>query len=388
MITLEYPLINRVRDFVHKLFQYFKNTEVKPTADVEFKQKVEQRKPRKYNKERAQDFSELLDHLEHTFESVKLPTMHESWLNKDSVIGLKKLGVHVPNPWVLDLTGDKQVVDVTKPIPAMMCISHASEKTINTANTFYTKMCFAIKMKKLPWHVEYHSGTPFQFGMAFDVEGKMFWVHMYLTVNRTTGQINFCNELKVRTHVIPARSSHSRKANGKATVFHTRAWGTSTYFEDDRRTVDEGKRIAQNLFIGMHEWWSERDNRWNVVVKKNGDRVTFGVNNDQTPYYFKDRDKSIRTPSGQAKKIVHYVKEHERKYSEKTTIVKEHIRGLQEFDWAGYQCKVISPKLQAKTSSQFTVPTEDAEDIKDSKIVYMSRVGKVLADFEERKKAA
>jgi hypothetical protein len=387
MTTLAYSLINKVRSFINDLFKHFRTTDIKPETKPEVSVAVEPRKPRKYNKEKRQDFSDLLDHLEHTFDSVKLPTMHESWLNKDSVIGLKKLGVHVPNPWVLDWKGDNRVVDITKPIPAMMCISHASEETINTANTFYTKMCFAIKMKKLPWHVEYHTGTPFQFGMAFDVEGKMFWVHMYLTVNRTSGQINFCNELKVRTHVIPARSSHSRKANGKATIFHTRAWGASTYFEDNTRTIDEGKTIAQNLFVGMHEWWSERDNRWNVVVKKSGDRVTFGVNNDQTPYYFKDRDKSIRTPSGQAKKIVHYVKEHDRKYGEKTTTIKEHIRGLQEFNWAGYQCKVISPKLQSKTSAQFTVPTEDSEDIKENNIVYMSRVGKLLADFEEKQAA-
>jgi len=137
----------------------------------------------------------------------------------------------------------------------------------------------------------------------------------------------------------------------------------------------------------VHEWWSERDNRWNVVVRKNGERVTFGVNNDQTPYYFKDRDKSIRTPTGQAKKIVHYVREHERKYGEKTTVVKEHIRGLQEFEWAGYQCKVISPKLQAQTSASFVAPSADAEE-SDTKVVYLSKVGKLLADVEERKRVA
>jgi hypothetical protein len=395
MITLEYPLINKVRDFVSKLFQYFRTTNVEPIPDVEFKQKVEQRKPRKYNKERAQDFSELLDHLEHTFNNVKLPTMNESWLAKDSVIGLKKLGVHVPNPWI---TADgftskgPLLVDVSKPLPAMMSISHSSQHTINTKHTFYVKFIFAIKMKKLPWHVTQQSGIPFQYGMAFDVEGKLIWVNMYLTINKTTGVINFCDELQTIPHTVPAKSpSARRRANGKATTFARRSWIPPRMLEDDQRTIDEGKVIAQNFFVSMHEWWSDRDSRWNVVVKKNGDRVTFGVDNDQTPYYFKDRDKSIRTPSGQAKKIVHYVKEHERKYGDKTTIVKEHIRGLQEFDWSGYECKVISPKLQNKTSAQFTVPSSDSEDIKDiedSNIVYMSRVGKVLADFEERKKVA
>ena len=124
------------------------------------------------------------------------------------------------------------------------------------------------------------------------------------------------------------------------------------------------------------------------ISRLHGERVTFGVNNDQTPYYFKDRDKTIRTPTGQAKKIVHYVKEHERKYGDKITMVKEHIRGLQEFEWAGYQCNVISPKLQAKTAANFTLPSEDVEVDEDtSNVVYLSKVGKALADSEERRSA-
>jgi len=390
MITLEYPLINKVRDFVSKLFQYFRTTNVKPIPDVEFKQKVEQRKPRKYNKERAQDFSELLDHLEHTFNNVKLPTMNESWLAKDSVIGLKKLGVHVPNPWITEngfTSKGPLLVDVSKPLPAMMSISHSSQHTINTKHTFYVKFIFAIKMKKLPWHVTQQSGIPFQYGMAFDVEGKLIWVNMYLTINKITGAINFCDELRVKMHEVPAKRSGSRRSNGKSTVFYTKAWSPASYLEDVDRSVEQCKIIAQNYFVAVHEWWSERDKRWNVVVKKNGERVTFGVNNDQTPYYFKDRDKSIRTPTGQAKKIVHYVREHERKYGEKTTVIKEHIRGLQEFEWAGYQCKVISPKLQAQTSASFVAPSADVEE-SDTNVVYLSKVGKLLADVEERKRVA
>ena len=86
---------------------------------------------------------------------------------------------------------------------------------------------------------------------------------------------------------------------------------------------------------------------------------------------------------------MHYVKEHERKYGDKTTIVKEHIRGLQEFEWAGYQCHVVSPKLQASTSAGFTVPSEDVEDDDNiNNIIYFSKLGKILADNEERKQAA
>jgi hypothetical protein len=314
--------------------------------------------------------------------------MDGSWIAKDSVVGLKKLGVHVPNPLLMCWDNEKKLVDVTKPLPAIMCISQSSEHTVNTQKKFYAKFIFAIKMDKLPWHVSKQTGVPYQFGMSFDMDGKLLWVNMYITVNRKTGVISFCDELKTRPHTVPAKSSNSRKANGKSTVFYTKSWGPAEYLEDEERSINECKVIAQNYFVAMHDWWSERDNRWNVVVKKNGERVTFGVNNDQTPYYFKDRDKTIRTPTGQAKKIVHYVKEHERKYGDKITTIKEHIRGLQEFEWAGYQCNVISPKLQAKTAAAFTAPSEDVEVDEDtSNVVYLSKLGKVLADSEERRSA-
>jgi len=388
MVALAHSLADKVRYFVNKLFTYFRTTNVKPIPEVVPEEKPEPRKPRKYNKEKRQDFSELLDKLEHTFNNVKLPTMDGSWIAKDSVVGLKKLGVHVPNPLLMYWDNEKRLVDVTKPLPAIMCISQSSEHTVNTQKRFYAKFIFAIKMNKLPWHVTKQTGVPYQFGMSFDMDGKLLWVNMYITVNRKTGVISFCDELKTRPHTVPAKSSNSRKANGKVTVFYTKSWGPAEYLEDEERSIQECKVIAQNYFVAMHDWWSERDTRWNVVVKKNGERVTFGVNNDQTPYYFKDRDKTIRTPTGQAKKIVHYVKEHERKYGDKITVVKEHIRGLQEFEWAGYQCNVISPKLQAKTAASFTLPSEDVEvDDDTSNIVYLSKVGKALADSEERRSA-
>ena len=387
MVALAHSLADKVLDFLNKQYTYFRTTNVKSIPKVEPERNLEPRKPRKYSKEKRQDFSDLLDRLEHTFNNVKLPTMNASWLAKDSIIGLKKLGAHVPNPLLVHWDNERKVVDVTKPLPAIMCISQSSEQTVNTKKRFYAKFIFAIKLKKLPWCVSKATGVPYQFGMSFDVDGKLFWVNMYITVNRKTGVISFCDELKTTAHTVQAKSSSSRRANGKSTVFYTKAWGPAEYLEDEQRSIDECKIIAQNFFVASHEWWSERDNRWNVVVKKNGERVTFGVNNDQTPYYFKDRDKSIRTPTGQAKKIVHYVKEHERKYGDKTTTVKEHIRGLQEFEWAGYQCTVISPKLQAKTAAAFTAPAIDDEDDDTSNIIYLSKLGKVLADSEERRSA-
>lgn len=366
MISIAHSLADSVRKFLFKLFNRFRAPAVIPQVP-----KIElPRKQRTYNRDKTKTFSELLDNLEYTFNSVKLPTMKESWLERDSVVGLKKLGIHVPNPWNLHANNDDVKVDVTNPLPAIMCISTATANTVNTKKYMYPKIIFAVKLKKLPWQVARKTGAPYQFGMAFDIEEKLFWMHMYITVNRSTGEIQFCDELKVTAHKI-----------NREKTFYNKAWGTSSYLEDDLKTVEERKQMTKNFFVSMHDWWSERDARWNVVVKKNGDRVTFGVDNSQTPYYFKDRDKSIKTATGQTKKIVHYVKEHDRKVNDKTTVVKEHIRGLQEFNWASYHCHVVSPKFQAQTSATFTAPAED--DTGSNNVVYLSKVGKLLADLEE-----
>lgn len=367
MIAIAQSLADSVRRFLRKMFKRLQSSS--PTVTPEAVQEKKPRKVRKYDKEKAKTFSDLLDNLEYTFDSVKLPTMKESWLERDSVVGLKKLGAHVPNPWVMLNLNDAKV-DVTKPLPAIMCISTATVNTVNTKKYHYPKIMFAVKLKKLPWQVTHQPGTPYQFGMAFNLEGKLFWMHMYITLSRSTGEIQFCDELKVTAHKI---------SRGK--TFYRKSWGTSSFLDDDVRTEQENKQIAKNLFVSMHEWWSKRDTRWNVVVKKNGDRVTFGVDNSHTPYYFKDRDKSIKTASGQTKKIVHYVKEHERKVNDKSTVVKEHIRGLQEFTWASYHCQVVSPRFQALTSAKFTAPSHD--DLEPSNVVYLSKVGKMLADAEE-----
>ena len=382
MIAIAQSFFVKVVIFVNKLFAQLRSTQ--PVVAQESKPATEPRKPRKYNKEKSQNFSELLDHLEHTFDAVKLPTFDASWLNKDSIIGLKKLGAHVPNPWLVEWHKEGDMVDVSKPLPAIMCISSASKHAVNSEDNFYPKIIFAIKQKKLPWNVAYQSGAPYQFGMAFDLEGKLFWVHMFITVNRKTGEIKFCDELRVHRHLVPVKSHIERRINGPYKKYCTKSWMPAEFLEDDRRTIEECREMVRNLFIAMHQWWSGRDSRWNVVVKKNGERVTFGVDNDKTPYYFKDRDKTIRTPTGQAKKIVHYVKEHERKYANKTTVIKEHIRGLQEFDWTGYQCKVVSPKLDSKTTATFIDPSVSDEEEKVENIVYLSKVGKLLADAEEK----
>jgi hypothetical protein len=198
-----------------------------------------------------------------------------------------------------------------------------------------------------------------------------------------------CDELRETTNVIPSKSVASRHANGQSSVIKRRQWGSAPLLYGTLdNDVEQTKKVYRGMFCTMMDWWVKRDERWNVIVKHNGDRLSFGVPDNMTKQYFKDRDKTIKTANGQTKKIVHYVKEHQRIYGDTISTIKEHIRGLHDFNWKGYQVQVVSPRLEQKTSAGFTPGATDMEDMnpqETSNVVYLSKLGKMLADFEERK---
>lgn len=351
-------------------------------------QPKKERKPRTSRKEDRRNLSELLDNIDASFDTYRLPNLKESWLAHDSIIGLRKLGTHVPNPWEMPWRDNEDdiKVDVSRTMPALMCVCIGNKETRQDSggDHIYPDIMFAIKHKKLPWYVAYHAGVPYQYGAAFRLDGRLFWIHMWFTINRKTGAMQACEELRTITNVIPIKNPASKRGGGRSHVVTKRAWAQPSFFENDNHSVAHMRLSSKNVFAAMFNWWVKRDDRWNVVVKKNGDRVTFGVNQDQTSFYFKDRDKSVKTASGQTQRIVHYVKEHDRIVSGKHITIKEHIRGLREFSWAGYQCLVTSPKITGKTTASFDSEGLDADDSDGTDVVYLSKLGKLLAQAEEQ----
>lgn len=361
---------------------------VEPIERVEAVTPEREKKRRiKRDTTRRETLAELLDGLEGTFAAVKMQTMPDSWLNRDSITALRKLGVHVPHPWRLEWTEDMDIrVDVSKPMPAMMSISAATSGWLPDEKLGVPpEVMFAIRQTKLPWHVSQEPGVPYTFGCAFRVAGKLLWVNMWMTVDPKTGELRLCDELQNKTVVVPMRRPSSRGEHGRTATYTTRGWRHAAFLDSDNATVHARAIGAKNLFRGLFDWWSKRDERWTVVVKKAGDRVTFGIDKELTSTYFADRDKSIKV-NGKAKKIIHFVREHQRDTGEKVVTVKEHVRGLREFDWKGFHCIVTAPKLTGRTSSGFDVPGVEQEDDGPMPVgvVSASKVGKMLADMEER----
>lgn len=146
-------------------------------------------------------------------------------------------------------------------------------------------------------------------------------------------------------------------------------------------------RVARDTFVQVFNWWTKRPERWSVSVNRAGQRVTFSIDKELTKAYFVDRDKSIKARDGRAKKIIHFVQQHTRSNG---STVREHVRGLREFDWNDFHCIVTAPKLNGELYSvSLDVPTVEEEDMSSAELsesYSVSKVGHHVAQAEDGKR--
>lgn len=361
---------------------------------------VKVRAPRKRAQKPAElaSMGDLLSSLEHTFDSLRLPFGSMSWISRSHVIGLRKLGVHVVHPTHVPLG---KLTDRTVPpsriLPAMLAVSYGWSRS-DTEAQVQTATTFAIKQTTLPAGVSPCQGQHYLFGCGYRLGAKsevdpnkaLHWVAGYITV-RSDGSLYLHSEIKPRRHNIPVSRPSSRRSNGRQMTYTTKEWGTASLaslYQNDGRTADDGALICTSEFATAMNWWLKREENWSVSVKKEGERVTFAIPKGLTAAFFKDRIK-VTNAAGATRRIIHHVREHERDTSAGATTVKEHIRGLSDFDWKGYQCHVTAPRFNGSLSNVFTLAgTETENDAPTQGWVDVSKVGKMLADFEDGQRAA
>jgi hypothetical protein len=117
-----------------------------------------------------------------------------------------------------------------------------------------------------------------------------------------------------------------------------------------------------------------------VRATKGVNTACFSVDMLRTPYFFKDRDKTI-TVSGKAKKIFHIVRTHDRNLADGTVQhVKSHFRGERKFDWNGYKINITMPAKHHSDLLECTVEgfEVDIADNKMSNVVDMEGFGDIL----------
>lgn len=125
----------------------------------------------------------------------------------------------------------------------------------------------------------------------------------------------------------------------------------------ERRSASERGRFA---FLIAANFCEHAADGVQVRAAKDGVTAIFNVDMLRTPYFFKDRDKTV-TVGGKAKKIFHIARAHERiTAGGAKTFVRSHFRGERKFSWNGYRVTVSMPGLHHSLLQRFTAAAIDA----------------------------
>lgn len=329
----------------------------------------------------SESFSELLDNLKMMFEIIQLPTSI-SWITADERIGFNRLGIYVPHPWLFPLIPNDEdvVVESLDSLPAMMAVAfpHQDGKDRIAPHIF-----FCLKISKLPLGVEPLPGHAYKFGEVISLDGKLLWMVMYVVIDKKTGKVSVCREL--RQEIVSVRDRHRTYYNKRWSGNPAMMYPHEAENKDLQMVLHHYKTTFKNVF----DWWTQRkDKSWNVSTKLNNRRLVFSLDRMDTKKYFANRDLTVLTETGKRKKIIHFVSEHERTVKDKKVVIKEHLRGLNKFTWNGYDCVVTAPKFSSLSTVVFDIAPEEEEDLahlmdENTKLIGMAKVAEILAKEEE-----
>lgn len=334
-------------------------------------------------------FGALLDGLEDSFSTMIVPEITGSWLAKRDVNAIKKMGVYIPTPFELEYHKNPEIPSGTK-LPAIASSFFVPKKD-DREGFFSPRFAFCIKGAKLPEHVEATKGTPYQFGLCFEITRtekgdqmlpKTFWSWCWMVV-RPDGSIRIPHEMRrVTNTVVHRRNIPGFKGRGSHhSTINTRKWTLpSIAIAEAGRDQSAHEQFMACTFRQLIVWWGKRQSQWSVGVRKDGNRVTFSIAPEHTSAYFADRDTVVNV-DGKPKKIIHFVRQHTRITGSE---VKAHVRGLREFDWKGYHCVVTAPYLKGAIFTDFPLDPIliDKREIKDG---YMQTIDLAvhLSDLED-----
>lgn len=338
----------------------------------------------------SESFSELLISLKWMFEIVQLPTQ-TSWISADERVGFSRLGVYIPHPWEFSLVPEDEdvMVESLDSLPAMMAVAfpHQDGKDKIAPHIF-----FALKISKLPMGVEPLPGHTYKFGEVVNLDGKLMWLVMYVVIDKKTGKVSVCREVRQANVQIKKRPPR----NDRDCSYYNKRWSGNPAMmyphEMESKDMQAVLHHYKVTFKNVFDWWTQRkDKSWNVSTRLGKRRLVFSLDRMDTKKYFADRDLTIQTETGKRKKIIHFVSEHERMVKDKKVVIKEHLRGLNKFTWNGYDCVVTAPKFSSLSTVVFDIAPEEEENLahlmdEDTKLIGMTKVAELLAKNEETNK--
>lgn len=166
-------------------------------------------------------------------------------------------------------------------------------------------------------------------------------------------------------HVVPQKLP-------RGGTIHHRQWQHPAVFRemlDDRRRTNQTKYaktapedLALDLFRLLINATVNASDGLMVSAMKNGIVARFSVDMLRTPYFFRDREKTITT-NGKTRKIFHIARTHKRRLADGREIyVKSHFRGERKFSWNGYDVTITMPGLHHAPLESFNAAAHEFDD--------------------------
>lgn len=160
---------------------------------------------------------------------------------------------------------------------------------------------------------------------------------------------NSMRPLRVRTlehRPVAYRRAHSvDRRSGQGTVPQVR-WRYPVILTDlAKENGGTSEQVALGMFTTVASAVENAADGVQVRAKRDGLAAIFNVDMLRTPYFFKDREKTV-TENGRTKKIFHIARAHRRVTAGGTeTFVRTHFRGQRRFTWNGYAVTISMPGL-------------------------------------------
>lgn len=192
-----------------------------------------------------------------------------------------------------------------------------------------------------------------------DTKRRNFSAFVIFHVSFGNGQARLLRE----RHVVPQRLP-------RGGTIHHHNWQHPPVFkdmvEDRRRRYPHLRETPESLALGLFRLiinaTINASDGLLVIAAKDGIMARFSVDMLRTPYFFRDREKTI-TESGKTRKIFHIARTHKRRLADGREIyVKSHFRGERKFTWKGYQITITMPGLHHAPIEAFDAPAHEFEN--------------------------
>ncbi len=348
---------------------------------------------------RQWSLGDLLDSLDAEHKRWELKFNRHSWIHKREWKALRTLGPHimpkdvefVPNPARDDLF-DVPAHWQNEPFPVLMHVGwrnmHVDDIHAADDDKAWGTSVWAIRLKKSDnWRLEKTPGVLYMAGAMIEWfgdkkddpgRGKELAVCLYITV-----------DMKAKKFYVPKILQNVDVPISSGGMYCRREWGIPGSYSRDvynkypgrfENPEDASARLVLMEFQACMEAWISRKEYYQVSTRKGKGRVTFCIGKGEQKFFFKDRDKTAMASDGKRKRIVHYVGEFTRVNGQ---YVKEHLRGIRQFRWKGYDIAIMVPSFHIATYNFDIEPENEESMVVGRKYIDAKIAMAELAELEE-----